>query len=340
MSFDTRTKHKADFWKPAENKEVDCFLCSHHCHIKDGKRGVCGVRENRGGVLYSLAYGRLIAANADPIEKKPLYHFLPGTLSYSIATAGCNFRCGFCQNWQISQAYGDVERQTAADPETVVSGAAQTGCASIAYTYTEPTIFMEYALDVARLARERGIKNAFVTNGYQTAEAVEAMTGLIDAANVDLKSYSSDFYHSTCGGKLEPVLDSIRNMHAAGIHVEVTTLLVTGHNDSEEELEQIASFIASLSTDMPWHISRFHPDYKELDNIVTPMSSIERAIRIGESKGLRFIYVGNVPESDRQHTRCPDCGETVVRRSIMRVIESNLDGVNCGACGTALPFVI
>ncbi len=332
---------RADFWSAADNEELDCFLCSHGCHIKPGKRGVCRVRENRDGVLLSLVYGRLIAENVDPIEKKPLYHFLPGTVSYSISTPGCNFRCGFCQNWHISQEYGDLERYAAVytEPEDIVGGACRTRCASISYTYTEPTIYMEYALDIARLAQKEGLKNAFVTNGFQSPQAIEAMTGLIDAANIDLKSFSDDFYRSQCHGHLEPVLNSIRSMHEAGIHVEVTTLVVTGLNDSEDELRQIASFIAGVSRDMPWHISRFHPDYKELDNVPTPMSAIERAVRVGEEQGLRYIYVGNVRDTERQHTRCPECGTTVIRRSIMRVVDHNLAHGKCGACGAALPIV-
>ncbi|NQU07102.1 MAG: AmmeMemoRadiSam system radical SAM enzyme [Candidatus Abyssubacteria bacterium] len=336
-----RTPHRADFWKAAENSEVDCFLCSHRCHISSGKRGVCGVRENREGVFYTLVYGRLIAENADPIEKKPLYHFLPGTLSYSIATPGCNFSCGFCQNWQISQARGNLEKfpDTFVDPGEVVKGALKTKCASIAYTYTEPTIYMEYALDVARLAKEAGLKNVFVTNGYETPEAVQAMRGLIDAANIDLKSFSDEFYRSSCGGRLEPVLDSIRAMREAGIHVEVTTLLVTGQNDSAEELERIASFLAGVSPDIPWHISRFHPDYQALDNIPTPISALERAVSIGESKGIRFIYVGNVAQTDRLNTRCPKCGEVVLRRAVMTLTAENIRDGACGACGERLPII-
>jgi pyruvate formate lyase activating enzyme len=332
--------HRADFWNPADNDELDCFLCNHRCHIKPGKRGVCRVRENREGVLYSLSYGRLISQNADPIEKKPLYHFLPGTLSYSIATPGCNFQCGFCQNWQISQEYGDLADYAAfTEPEAVVRGAVRSGCASIAYTYTEPTIYMEYALDTARLAKKEGLKNAFVTNGFESPEAIKAMTGLIDAANVDLKSFSDDFYRRSCYGRLEPVLNSIKAMHAAGIHVEVTTLVVTGLNDSEDELKEIAAFIAGVSRDMPWHISRFHPDYKTLDSAPTPLAVIERAVSLGEEAGLRYIYVGNVRNSDRQHTRCPECGALVISRSYMRVIDDNLDDGKCGACGAELPII-
>jgi len=342
MSSEDRALRRADFWKPAENHELDCFLCSHRCHILSGKRGVCGVRENNDGILYSLVYGQVIAESPDPIEKKPLYHFLPGTRSYSIATPGCNFQCGFCQNWHISQARGQLDRfpATYVEPSEIVKGALRTKSASIAYTYTEPTIFMEYALDVARLAKEKDLKNVFVTNGFQTPEAVEAMRGLIDAANVDLKSFSDEFYRKVCHGKLQPVLDTIRGMYAAGIHVEVTTLIVTAQNDSEEELEQIANFLVSISRDIPWHISRFHPDYQVVDTIPTPIETIERAVRIGERKGLRFIYIGNVPGTDYQHTRCPECGETVIRRSLMQVTGTNLKDGKCGKCGAVLAVIL
>lgn len=341
MLVGEQTTYRADFWNPERNNEVDCFLCCHRCRILSGKRGICGVRENRDGVLYSLVYGRVIAENPDPIEKKPLYHFLPGTRSYSIATPGCNFRCGFCQNWQISQARGELEKfpRTYVEPREIVDGALRASCASIAYTYTEPTIFMEYALAVARLAKEKSLKNVFVTNGYETPEAVKAMCGLIDAANVDLKSFSDTFYRSVCHGRLEHVLNSIRSMHEGGIHIEVTTLVIPSQNDSEEELEKIAGFLSEVSPDMPWHISRFHPDYQALDTIPTPISTLERAAQIGERKGLRYIYVGNVHDTERQHTHCPSCGKTVISRSLMRVTASKLKDGSCAYCGSSLPLI-
>lgn len=342
MGLNESSLYPAKFWRPADKQDADCFLCSHRCRIRNGNRGICGVRVNSGGMLYSLVYGRLIAENVDPIEKKPLYHFLPGTRSYSIATPGCNFRCDFCQNWQISQARDDLDQYTKArvDPGEIVSDALRAKCASIAYTYTEPTIFMEYALDVAGIAKSKGIKNVFVTNGYETPEAVDAMRGLIDAANVDLKSFSDEFYRKACKGRLEPVLDSIRGMHAAGIHVEVTTLVVPTRNDSDEELAELASFLAGVSRDIPWHISRFHPDYKAMDSFPTPISTLEKAARIGEDKGLRFIYIGNVFETDRQDTRCPQCGETVIQRSLMQVKSMRIDTGKCASCGAPLPIVV
>ncbi|GAB4350409.1 MAG: AmmeMemoRadiSam system radical SAM enzyme [Candidatus Abyssubacteria bacterium] len=341
MSAATQSPHRADFWRPADGKAAECFLCGHRCRINNGKRGFCGVRENRDGVLYSLVYGRVIAEHLDPIEKKPLYHFLPGTTSYSIATPGCNFHCGFCQNWQISQARDNLDKftRTYIAPEDIVERAVRTKCASISFTYTEPTIFMEYALDAARLGKQRGLKNVFVTNGYQTPEALEAMRGFIHAANVDLKSFSDDFYRTVCHGKLQTVLDSIRRMHEYGMHVEVTTLVIPAQNDSEDELRQIASFIAGVSKDIPWHISRFHPDYQAMDSIPTPISTIERAAEIGDREGLRFVFVGNVADTDRLNTRCPDCGKTIIQRSYMRVTFQKLADGKCGYCGASLPIV-
>jgi pyruvate formate lyase activating enzyme len=334
--------HEAILYEKADGGAVDCRLCSHRCHIADGKTGVCRVRQNRGGTLYSLVYGRLVARHLDPIEKKPLYHFLPGTTAYSIATPGCNFRCAFCQNWQISQVgEAPVLRSLPfVPPEEVVADAVAHHAAGISYTYTEPTIFMEYALDCARLARQRGLKNSFVTNGFQSPEAVEAMAGLIDAANVDLKAFSDAFYRTQCRGRLQPVLDSIVAMHGAGIHVEVTTLLVPGANDSEEELRGLAGFLAGVSPDLPWHISRFHPDYKATDLPPTPVETMQLAERVGREAGLHFVYLGNVFTEDGQNTRCPGCGQVLIRRMGFSRPTVRLTGPRCPQCGRTVPVVL
>jgi len=333
---------EARFYSKADEDAVDCFLCSHRCHIAEGRRGLCRVRENRGGTLYSLVYGRLISHHTDPIEKKPLYHFLPGTPSFSIATPGCNFRCRFCQNWQISQSDAAPEPGTLSyvPPERVVDAAAGGNAASIAYTYTEPTIFMEYALDCAALAHERGIRNVFVTNGFQSPEAVEAMVGLIDAANVDLKAFTDEFYRSQCGGRLQPVLDSIRMMHERGIHVEVTTLIVPGANDSAGELRGLAEFIAGVSPDLPWHISRFHPQYKATDLPPTPVQTMELAAQVGREAGLRYVYLGNVTTRDGQVTCCPDCGRPLVRRRGFGRPSILIRKPRCPDCGCEVPIVL
>jgi len=332
---------KAKFYRTGEDQAVDCFLCSHRCHIGEGKRGFCRVRENRDGTLYTHTYGRLIAQHLDPIEKKPLYHVLPGTSSYSIATPGCNFRCSFCQNWRISQvdATPAFESIDYVEPDETVRKAVRQGAASIAYTYTEPTIFMEYALDCAELAQKEGLKNVFVTNGYESAEAIAAMTGLIDAANVDLKAFTDEFYRHFCRAHLEPVLEGIRGMHGAGIHVEVTTLVVPGQNDDDEQLRGIAEFIAGISPDMPWHISRFHPDYQETEIPATPIETMERAHEMGREAGLNYIYLGNVLTPEGQNTRCPECGHVLVRRSGFSRPEVALREPKCPKCGHPVPFI-
>ncbi|MCU0722970.1 MAG: AmmeMemoRadiSam system radical SAM enzyme [Planctomycetes bacterium] len=334
---------QARFWEPEGRGTgaVRCGLCSHRCSIRDGGHGVCGVRWNRGGTLYTAAFGKVIARHVDPIEKKPLYHFLPGSRSYSIATPGCNFRCAFCQNWQISQfrARGPEVPGEPLTAEEAVSEALRAGCRSVSYTYTEPTVFFEYAEEIGRTARARGLKNVFVTNGYQTPEAVAAMAEFVDAANVDLKSFRDAFYRSTCQARLEPVLESIRGMAKAGIHVEVTTLLVTGENDSDEELRDAAAFLASVSPDLPWHVSRFHPDYKLLDREPTPVERLRRAAEIGGEAGLRYVYVGNVPGLD-QDTRCPSCGRVVVKRLYMGVDSMDLPGGRCPGCGAPVPILL
>jgi pyruvate formate lyase activating enzyme len=334
--------HEAILYGKADGNVVNCFLCSHRCHIAEGRRGFCRVRQNRGGTLYSLVYGRVVAAHMDPIEKKPLYHFLPGTRSYSIATPGCNFRCPFCQNWQISQtdAAPSFEALGQVDPAEIVQTALIGGAASISYTYTEPTIFMEYALDCARLAQQKGLKNVFVTNGYQSPEAVEAMRGFIDAANVDLKGFTDEFYRSQCQGRLQPVLDSITNMHRAGIHVEVTTLIVPQRNDSPEQLQGIAEFLAGLSPDMPWHISRFHPDYLETDLPATPVESMRLAERLGRQAGLNYVYLGNVATDEGQNTRCPGCGRLLVRRMGFARPAVDLKEPRCPDCGRQVIIVL
>ena len=328
---------EAMLWTPADGGRVQCRLCAHRCLIDETKFGVCGVRQNRGGALVSLVYGEVITAHVDPIEKKPLFHFLPGTESFSLATVGCNFRCGFCQNWQISQAskrkgsFGGQELS----PEAAVGIAASRGCRSISYTYTEPTVFFEYAYDTMRLAKDKGLANVFVTNGFMTAEALEEMRGLLDAANVDLKSFSDETYRKVCGGHLQPVLDSIVLMKKAGVWVEATTLVVPGMNDGEDELGRLAGFLAGVDRDLPWHVSRFHPDYKYTETPATPAGSLDRALEIGKKAGLRYIYTGNVMGGS-EDTICPSCGEILVRRSGFSVVTNRIRKSSCPVCGAKI----
>ncbi len=329
---------EAMFYRRLDGNKVACFLCAQHCRIEPGRRGQCGVRENRDGTLLTLVYGKLIAQHVDPIEKKPLYHFHPGTRSYSIATVGCNFRCLFCQNADISQAadanhtiWGHNTR-----PEEVVTHAQKARCATISYTYTEPTIFMEYALEVAEKAHETGIKNVFVSNGYMTKEALEAIGPYLDAANIDLKAYSNDFYSQRCGAQLKPVLKTIENMKRRGIWLEVTTLLIPGLNDRSEELQQLAGFLAGLDPGIPWHISRFHPTYLLTDRPATPVESLRRARAIGYEAGLHYVYTGNVPGDDGENTTCHQCKELLIERFGFSIQRRALKDGACPKCGTPL----
>ena len=277
------------------NKEkkgkVRCLACAHRCLINEGKTGICSVRKNINGKLYLLVYGKIAAMHVDPIEKKPLYHFLQGTRTYSIGTIGCNFGCGFCQNYDISQLKKIVGQEI--KPEEIVEQAIKTGCKSIAYTYNEPTIFIEFAKDTAEIAKKKGLKNILVTNGYMTKECIEYFSDVIDAMNIDLKSFSEKFYLKNCKAKLKPVLETIKNAHEKGIHIEITTLVIPGLNDSVLELTKIAKFIASVDKNIPWHISRFFPMYKMTNKTITDIEKLKRAEKIGK-KYLKYVYIGNV----------------------------------------------
>jgi pyruvate formate lyase activating enzyme len=322
-------------YEAEDGGRLHCFLCSHHCRIKEGRYGFCGVRQNRDGTLYTRSYGQIITANVDPIEKKPLYHFHPGTTAFSIATMGCNFHCDFCQNWQISQTShrdGTAGERQNVEPREIARSAEERGCRTIAYTYTEPTIFFEYAYDTARLAKERGLANVFVTNGYMTPETLETAAPYLDGCNVDLKSFRDGFYKERCKARLRPVLDAVRKMRELGIWVEVTTLVIPGQNDGEDELASIAGFIAETDADIPWHISRFHPDYRLTDAASTPVSTLERARELGREAGLRYIYVGNVPGASAD-TLCPHCNASVVRRRAYAVSEQEVENGRCPRCG-------
>ncbi|MFH1198749.1 MAG: AmmeMemoRadiSam system radical SAM enzyme [Candidatus Omnitrophota bacterium] len=323
------------------NNFVHCGLCAHRCKIADHKFGFCGVRQNTGGVLYTHAYGEVIATNVDPIEKKPLYHFLPGTKSFSIATVGCNFHCGFCQNWEISQKNFKEGAELGGEefsPEEIVDAAVKNQCQSISYTYTEPTIFFEYALETAKLAKDEGLKNIFVTNGYMTKEALTMIKPYLNAANVDLKFFKEEAYKKICGASLKPVLDSIRLMKEMGIWVEITTLIVPNENDSEEELYGIAQFIASVDKNIPWHISRFHPDYKFTKYEVTPESTLKKAQSLGQEAGLTYIYAGNVYGWGND-TICPFCKELLIKREGFDIYKYNIENGKCIFCDFVIPGV-
>lgn len=303
------------FYEKLQERKVKCFLCAHHCIVLPGKRGKCGARENREGSFYSLVYGRLISMNIDPIEKKPLFHFHPASTSFSISTVGCNFRCKHCQNYDISQYPKEHEAIPGEDvtPEQVVDAAERAGCKSISYTYTEPTIFFEFAYDCARLAHDRGIKNIFVSNGYTSPEAAKVIAPFLDGNNIDLKG-DNDFYKKICGAKLQPVLDTIKLMKELGVWVEVTTLIIPSYNDSDKVLGDIIEFIKSVDPAIPWHVSQFYPTYKLLDAPRTPVETLRHARQLGLEKGLKYVYTGNVPGEGGENTFCPECKELLIER--------------------------
>lgn len=318
-----------------ESTGVRCGLCNHHCLVAEGKRGLCGMRGNVKGVLMALSYGKLIAENVDPIEKKPLFHFLPGSLSYSIATAGCNFRCSFCQNWDISQrgkGGGEIVGRNA-EPEQVVESALDSDCKSISYTYTEPTVFFEYAFDTSKLAVKEGLKNVFVSNGYTSLEALDSIKPFLHANNVDLKSFSDEFYRKYCGARLEPVLETLKWHVRNKIWLEVTTLLIEGVNDSAEELEQIAEFIKKeLGDYVPWHVSRAYPHYRMPDIRPTSMESIHNAFKIGKNAGIKYVYAGNIEHENAENTYCPECKTLLIERYGFNVVKNKIKEGRCHAC--------
>ncbi len=331
--------HDAMLWDALDGQKVQCNLCGHKCVISAGKYGVCRVRENVGGILKSHSYGAVVALNVDPIEKKPLFHFIPGTTSVSVAAAGCNFQCDFCQNWQISQSprTGRLTVGQAISPQQILSAAQNYDCASISYTYTEPTIFFELAYDTAKLAHGKGIKNCFVSNGYMTPLAVETIAPYLDAINVDLKAFRDETYRKIMKARLEPVLICLKALVDAGIWLEVTTLVVPGMNDSDNELRDIAKFIADeLGPAVPWHVTRFHGDYKMTDTPSTPLETLTNACQIGQDAGLKYVYCGNVSGLADENTYCPSCKETVIRRVGYSIDKVSLRSGACIKCGQAI----
>ena len=332
------TAREAMLFEPEEENAVTCNLCAHRCYIPAEREGICKVRVNRQGVLYTLVYDRVISAVIDPIEKKPLFHFLPGSEAFSIATVGCNFHCRYCQNWDISQLprlrAGAVPGEKLT-PTEIVNLALEAGCKSIAYTYTEPTIFFELAYDTAKLAVDAGLKNIFVTNGYMTPEALRTIRPYLHAANIDLKGFDDKRHRRMSGAKLQPVLDSIRLTKELGIWLEVTTLVVPGHNDSEEELRQIARFLNDVDPAIPWHLSAFFPAYKMMDVDPTDRQSLMRAWQIGKDTGLHHVYCGNLPAL-HEDTVCSGCGKILIQRVGFSVETNRLDRGRCPSCRTAI----
>jgi len=329
---------EAMFYDKTGDGRVRCRLCPHGCVIGEGRRGMCHVRQNRDGELVSLVYGRPVAQAVDPIEKKPLYHVLPGARVFSIGTQGCNLRCLHCQNCAISQTApdeGDIAPVPEEEPAEMVRKAAAAHCDGIAYTYTEPTIFFEYAYDVASLAREEGLANVFVSNGYITPEALRRMAPLLDAVNIDLKFFSDKLYRQVCGGTLEPVLDAIRLYHELGVWIEVTTLVIPEYNDDERQLGQIARFIAGISPDIPWHLTAFYPTYKLTHVAPTSPAALRKAAGVAGQAGLRYVYLGNI--GGHANTLCPDCGAVLVERGVAGTAGiRDMHNGRCRQCGAAI----
>lgn len=331
---------QAQFFERLNNKKVKCYLCSHKCVIKDSGFGICSVRQNIDGILYSLVYGEIVAIGVDPVEKKPLYHFLPGSMSFSIAAKGCNFQCGFCQNWNISVASEVKDTSSSCKkitPEQIVSSAIENKCLSISYTYTEPTVFFEFAYDTSKIAKQRGLHNIFVTNGYMTGEVIKKILPYLSAANIDLKSFSDDFYRKHCKARLHPVLESIKLMKDLGIWIEITTLVIPGENDSEKELSKIANFIASIDINIPWHISAFFPHYKFDSYQCTPVNSLYKARQIGYATGLNYVYPGNI--SDEVDTLCLSCKKVLIRRKYFDIIVNRVKFGKCVYCNNPIDGV-
>jgi pyruvate formate lyase activating enzyme len=330
------------FDDPVTPGSVRCVACAHRCVLRPGRVGICGVRQNRGGSLYTLVYGQVVVTKAEPVEKKPFYHFMPGTAAYSVATQGCNMHCLYCQNWQISQAHreGVVPESRNVSPESVVAEAVAAGVRSIAYTYVEPTIFIEFALDSMVKARAAGLHNVFVTNGYETPEAIELVAPYLDAANVDLKAASDDFYRRVCGARWEPVRDTIIEMRKRDIWLELTTLIIPGLNDDGRELRAMAEWIATaIGPETPWHLSRFQPAYRLNHLEPTPAVTLVGAAAIAREVGLRHVYVGNAPEVEAATTFCARCGERLIARSDYAVTEWRLVEGRCPRCNHALAGV-
>lgn len=318
-------------------ERITCLLCQHYCQLKDGQIGICGVNKNESHKLQTLVYGHPSTINIDPIEKKPLYHFLPGSQALSFGTVGCNFQCPFCQNWQISQQH-IINTDFNVSPTQMVDLAIKNKVQSIAYTYNEPTIFYPYAKDIGVIARERGLKNIFVTNGFESPQVVKDMSFWLDGANVDIKSWNESYYKKILKGGLKAVKDTLVNMIKEGIWVEVTTLLIEGDNDSDEELKQMASFIAQeLGVHVPWHLSAFHPDYKMLDHDSTKFKTLQRAKNIAKEAGLLFVYFGNVLADI--NTYCPNCATLLINRDNYNVTQNNLIDGCCPKCHTIIKGV-
>lgn len=325
---------------PHQGRYVRCALCPHRCVLAEGERGLCRVRENRGGKLYTLVYGNPCALHVDPIEKKPFYHFLPGTVALSLATAGCNLRCQYCQNHTISQHPPEQTQNYDAAPAAIVEASVRQGTQTIAYTYSEPMVFYEYMLDTARLARRAGLRNAVISAGYVNPDPLRELCQTVDAIKIDLKGNNQDFYRAVCGGTLEPVLDTIRIVREMGVWLEIVNLVVPTLNDDIDELRALAEWVLeTLGPDVPLHFSRFQPNYQLTNLPPTPIETLEGARHLALETGLNYVYLGNVPGHEGNHTYCPACGQMIVQRSGMSTEIVQIVKSQCGFCGAPIPGV-
>lgn len=332
---------EARFWKGLEDTKVQCLLCPVSCKISDGRQGLCGVRENMGGKLHSLIYGKASSVANDPIEKKPLYHFHPGTHVLSFGTVGCNLKCLFCQNYTISQVkFGTTPMRDIA-PEEVLPLVERYGSSGVAWTYNEPSIWHEFTFDASKLVKEAGYYSVYVTNGYINEDPLREISPYLDAMNVDVKSFTEDFYRKLCKGRLQPVLDTCVLAKELGIHIELTKLIVPGENDNPEETRDFCRWVVeNLADNVPVHFSRFHPDYKMRDRRMTPIETLNESYEIAQSEGLKYVYLGNIPPHPREYTFCPNCGKPVIERWGFSVGEMNLTENKCSFCGHEIDIVI
>ena len=332
--------YEAMYYESLPGKMVRCNLCPNRCILSPGQIGICRARKNINGKLYSIVYGKVAAVHLDPIEKKPLYHFLPGTKTYSIATTGCNLRCKFCQNWQIAQVFPWEVKTIDMTPEQVVEDALKTGAKSIAFTYTEPVVFYEFMLNTAKLAKERGLKTVMITSGYINPEPLKNLLKYLDAVKIDFKGFSDKFYQKMTMGHVQPVLDAMKIVKESGTWLEIVNLVIPGENDSEEDIRNLALWVKeNLGEDVPVHFTRFHPDYKLLNTPPTPIETLKKARKIVMEVGLKYVYTGNVYDPEGSTTYCPESGEAAIKREGFFMVENNLDEEGKCPSGEKIPGV-
>jgi len=322
---------KAMYFKKLNKKTVQCELCPHRCLVSNGGKGICGVRKNNNGILYSLVYKKLCSAYPDSISKKPFYHFLPGTTAFSIATVGCNLKCKHCQNSEISQARPEEIHSLNMSPEEIIEKAIKNNCKSIAYTFTEPTVFYEYMLDICKLAKKQGIKNVIVSNGFINPEPLKQLCKYIDAANIDLKSINNEFYREICGARVSPVLESLKVLKKEKVWLEVTNLIIPGLNDSDKDIQGLIDWIKENLGNTVLHFTAFYPTYKLSHLHPTPASTVKKARKLAISSGIKYVYTGNI-QNDEDCTYCPKCGKLLVKRRLFSIIENNLNENKCSKC--------